>query len=528
MEWKKILLTLLICITTIFFVACGTKQQQEPKAPAEKPDTETKLTVAYSVNPPNLDPHMSTAMATAEISRNIFEQLVTIDSKFQVQPMLAESYEVSQDLKNLTFHLRKGIKFHNGKEMKAEDVVASVTKWAKTSAVGKAEFTNAAFETPDDYTVIIKLQNPSSFAIMVLASPMQFCGIMPKEIAESAGSSGVTEYIGTGPFKLKDWEDDQYVTLIKYDEYQALTAPADGLAGKKEALVDILDIKIVKDVSTRVSGVQTGLYDIAIAITRDTAEQLKSDSNLKLATSEYGFPYLVFNRDEEVYKGFFTNIKARQAVAAALNMKDLMLPFCMNETYYSLSPSLVPESHAWYNEAGSEIYNQNNPEKAKQLLSEAGYNGQELVFLVSRAYDNQYMPSLVIKDRLESIGVKVKLVEYDWTTYLEKRRDLSSWDMAMTSYPWDPNPAAYAFLDSKNSMNGKISTPDIDALREKIRLTGNSEEQKRYFAELQAAFWDYLPGVKIGDYRNVHIVRSKTDGFIYFLGPVLWNVSTGQ
>src|SRR5690606_9116726 len=105
---------------------------------------------------------------------NIYEQLVTLNKNYEVVPQLAESYEVSEDGKVYTFHLRQGVLFHNNKEMKAEDVVASMEKWLSTSTQGQANLQGAKFQVLDDYTVQMTLEKPSLVALHVLADTAPF------------------------------------------------------------------------------------------------------------------------------------------------------------------------------------------------------------------------------------------------------------------------------------------------------------------------------------------------------------------
>src|SRR5699024_9422524 len=108
--------------------------------------------------------------------------------------------------------LREGIKFHNGKEMIAEDVVTSMNEWIEISGLGKEYFVGAEFKEIDDYTVELILKEPLSTALLILAyGGGNLPAIMPKEIRENAGAEGVKEYIGTGPFKFEEWKQDQHL-----------------------------------------------------------------------------------------------------------------------------------------------------------------------------------------------------------------------------------------------------------------------------------------------------------------------------
>src|SRR5690606_18771169 len=118
-----------------------------------------------------------------------YEPLVTLNAALQPQPMLAESYDINEEGTVITFQLRKGVMFHNGEEMTAEDVVASMKRWQEYSSRAKASFGDAEFKAKDDYTVLLELQKPNRSALFVLAIPTQLPAIMPKSIAEAAGET---------------------------------------------------------------------------------------------------------------------------------------------------------------------------------------------------------------------------------------------------------------------------------------------------------------------------------------------------
>src|SRR5699024_3862661 len=143
------------------------------------------------------------------------------------------------------------------------------------SSKAKELLSDADFEATDTYTVDLKLEERASDVLDIMAGQGQFPGIMPKEIIESASAEGVSEFIGTGPFQYEEWKQDQYVHLKKYEDYVADSRETSGYAGKKEALVDDIYYHIVTDASTRLTGIQTGEYDVADSIEFDNFDQLE-------------------------------------------------------------------------------------------------------------------------------------------------------------------------------------------------------------------------------------------------------------
>src|SRR6266498_4514257 len=160
--------------------------------------------------PPSLDAHWTTASITETLTNHIYEGLYSLDSTNKPIPMLAESVAISKDGLVYTFKLRQGIKFHNGKEMTSEDVVASLARWGKQSVYGKALFAQVAdWKALDKYTAELKLKEKSAIVLISLAVPNNFGAIYPKEIAEKfPPETKITEYVGTGPFKLAEWKPD--------------------------------------------------------------------------------------------------------------------------------------------------------------------------------------------------------------------------------------------------------------------------------------------------------------------------------
>ena len=247
-----------------------------------------ELHIAISANPPSLDPQSINSNIVGGIGAHVYEPLFAMNENYEPMPVLAESYEVSDDGMVYTIKLREGVKFHNGDEMTADDVVASMNRWLEVSAKANTLIGGSTFEKVDDYTVNLNVNQASSDIIMILASPIQAAAIYPAEIAESATAEGIDEYIGTGPYKVAEWKQDQYVKLEAYDEYQAPEGEASGLAGAKQAATPTLYFDVVTDASTRIAGVQSGEYDIAEEIPIDNYEQLAGDTSLTLNVDKGG------------------------------------------------------------------------------------------------------------------------------------------------------------------------------------------------------------------------------------------------
>lgn len=526
MAFKKYVATCSLVFLAALLAACGSSAKDSPDA--KDPGEVTsggELKIAYSAQPANLDPAASSAMITAEIMGHVFETLLTTDSNYNIKPMLAESYEQSEDGKTITFKLREGILFHNGKEMVAEDVVASMNKW-KDGPGGRGQFAEATFVADGDYTVNLNLPEPLSTALAAIAQGgSSFSAIMPKGIVDKATADGVDEYMGTGPFKFVEWKQDQQIHLTKFDDYQALAEPADGLAGKKEALVDDLYFLFVSDPSIRIAGLQTGQYDFAYEIPLDNVAQLESDANIEThIVSGVSSLMLVPNKK----KGLFTDVRAREAIANALDMDEILTTAYVNEKYYDLNHNLMlpRQEEQWYSDIGKDQYNQKDTEKAKKLLEEAGYAGKEITILTSRNYEHMYNAVLVIQEQLGKIGMKVKLDVLDWATYLQQINNEDAHDMFVVWLSFKPEPSSLHILAPSNS--GWTDNEELNQLLDEFRSQPTLEDAKPIYEKLMQWNWEYIPGVKIGDYSRVDATRNTVKNLQYLDRPLFWNVTNQQ
>lgn len=478
-----------------------------------------ELRIAYPTQPSTLDPHMVTAAATKDAVRPFFETLVTLNSQYQVVPMLAESWEKSEDGLTYTFHLRQGILFHNGKEFTSADAVASMNRWLSLSSAAQGVMGGGVFAAADDYTVTLKLEKPSLDVLLAMASPKQFAAIMPAEVIEGADpTSGIQEFIGTGPYKFVEWKQDQYISYTRYDEYKPLDTEADGLGGQKTAEVKDIRLSFVSEDSTRMIGLQSGEYDVAIQLGADNYDSIKDDSSLNTTQVMTTNISMNFNKKQ----GLFTDLKMRQAVNAALNIDDIFMANPGIPEFYRIDHSyMLKEQSDWYVEPEAGLFNQQDPENAKALLAEAGYNGEEIRLLATREYGYIYDQAVVIKDQLEKAGMNINLVVYDWPTLKAKLEEPGEWELNLGGYTSVVTPAQIAVFNP--NYFGWTDDPAIAEGLVKMNAATSEEEEQAIWKEVQQTVWDYLPTIKLGDLYTLTATTSKVEGYQDFEGIVLWN-----
>lgn len=514
-KWNVFVLLSFMCIFTLVITACG----DDGKDKSDKTAGGGELKVAINAQPPTLDPQVSSATATRDTARLVFESLMVLNADFEPVPYLAEQVE-NEDNKKFTFHLREGVTFHNGEEMKAEDVVASMNRWKGLNNKAKGIIGEDNFVEIDEYTVELELSEPTAILLTVIADVGQFAAIMPKELNESAGPDGVDEYIGTGPFEFNEWQQDNYIHFTKYDDYALVDEETDGLAGKKEALVDDVYFYISEDASTRLAGIQSGEYDIAYQLPFDSYQQLM-DTDLQVDPALAGDMILQYN----VRDGLMTDNDMRHAINAALNIDEILQASLVEPEIYRSNASLMEEENiAWATDAGEDFYNQNDPEKAKELLEKAGYDGEVIKILSTRDYQHYYDSSVVIKEQLESIGMEVDLEVYDWPTLTDLVKEDEGWHMRVNGFTFKADPTQILYLDPNYA--GMI---EDETTLDSIKTIENSEDEEEARAEwesLQEYLWsDFLPVTKLGSYSHLYVLGENINGFVYSHGGQFWNVS---
>ena len=340
---------------------------------------------------------------------HLFENLLTFDAKFQVVPQLAERWEVSADGKVYTFHLRKGVKFHNGREMTADDVKASVDRFRAIAPRRNELDDMEKIEVTGPATVRMTLKRVNAAFLAAIANPICQLAILPKEAVEGKPINKA-DIVGTGPYKFVEWIPDRWVRIARFADYRPEGKVDVGGLGRRAARIrgrDPLHPR-ARAGGARGRPADGGVRLRRLSCPRAAMPQLTGDRSLRVVRlGPQNYPTVYFN-----HTGKFKNLKLRQAVQAALNMDEIMQ--VANDGDGRVDPGFYFKEQVWYSTAGGKLYNQKNPAKAKQLLKEAGYNGEPVVFVTNTSYDYMYKAAQVIQEQLKKIGMNVTLGVYDW------------------------------------------------------------------------------------------------------------------
>ena len=486
------------------------------------------LRVATIGEPPHLDEHQSTAEIIAVIGYCAYEGLFTYDEQYQAIPELVETHTVSEDGLTHTMALRRGVMFHNGEEMKAADVLASVERWGRISGVGQRlmEKTSELAEV-DDYTLEFRLSEPYGTILIALAHNTQACTIHPKSILDAAGDDPMTnpdQYIGTGPYRLVEWQRDAAMRFERFDDYTSASEEGpQGYGGTKYAYADAIEFIPVPDEAARVAGLQAGDYHLALDIGNDQYTVLQDFPGVVaeiLTPTNWDVFFLNWKSP------MMENLAMRQAVQAAFDHLPMLQSGRGGDEFIRLDPGLMMQQTPWYTTAGEEFYNVNDPDLAKAKLQEAGYDGTPLRFLTTQEYSYMYGEAIVAQQQLEAVGITVDLQVVDWATVLERRAIPEEWDMFGTGHGFVPDPSQISYVGQMNQYPGWWSSESSLELAAELLAESDFDTRKGTFEQIQEAHYTEIPAIKIGDSSNVSFRSEAVGGWDpqFERGVKFWNL----
>lgn len=476
--------------------------------------------------PPALDVQMTTATIAITIGEHIFETLYAFDAAYNPQPLLATGETVEDGGKTLVITLRQDVMFHNGKQMTAEDVVASLKRWGEFGSRGQLLMANAtSLEATGEYEITLKLSEPNGAWKSMLAYPEGGPVIYPAEIVGKAGNQPIeqVDYIGTGPYKFKEWRPNRHIELERFDGYKPRDEASDGYAGARMAGFDVLRFMPVPDVGTRVSGVQAGDYDYAEFISGDLYDSLRNDASVRVHRSGAPlFGTFFMNSRAGIFKD---NYALRRAVQTALEKTAALRVSFGPQGLWNAQGSIFAEGNRWYSTAGIDAYNPHDAEKAKEMAIAAGYDGTPIRLLVSTNYQTHYDQATVFTRQLAEAGINVQMIVVDWATLLKMRGEPEQWDMFVTHHSFVPDPILFTPLN--DTYPGWWSSPEKEALKKEFVGTADPDARKAAWDKIQALFYEQVPAIKVGDAYSYDIAspRLKGMGEHTVLWPHFWNVS---
>lgn len=486
------------------------EDEDDPNASGGEPQVGGRIVVANASQPTSLDMHQTTGGRTVSlIGWHMYEALFTWDAEYALTPQLADSYEASDDATVHTITLRQGVPFHNGDEMTSADVVASVERWGRLAPNGQLLMASVEeLVAVDDYTVEFRMTGPIATVPHLLARAGQGAAIYPASVIEEVGDDFVSDYIGTGPYSFTEFQADRFTLLTRFEDYVGPEGDPSGYAGARNAYLDELEFRPVPDEASRVAGFQAGDYHYLEELIADQIEQMQADPDLRVATlppRSYG--YIGLNHAS----GLMTDVRIRQAVQAAMNHEPQGLA-SHGEGFFALGPGIMLPVTVWDSDAGSELYNQNDPEKARALLEEAGYDGTAVRWITTQEDLGDYNSAEVCRQQLEDAGFTVELVVVDEPTVGQMRTEQEGWDVWNGAFILRTDPTLLPFLSSCD-YSGWWCSPEKEAAFERLLTETEFDARFEAFEEMQRLFYEEVGGIKQQDNFGIMAVRNEVKNF---------------
>ncbi|SNS17199.1 ABC transporter substrate-binding protein [Tropicimonas sediminicola] len=473
------------------------------------------LVVGQIAEPKSLDPHAVTAVNDFRILMNVYDGLVRYKSgTLEVEPALAESWEISEDGTEYTFTLREGISFHDGTPLTAEAVKFNFDRmldenhpFHDTGPFPLSFFFSAieATEAVDERTVKFTLNAPYAPFLSNLAYPTGL--IVSPAAVEQHGADFGRNPAGTGPFKFAEWRSNEAVVIEKNPAYW------DGEAGL-EAVV----YRPITDANTRTAEMLAGGIDLMVEVPPNALSEFEGDAYTLHEQAGPHLWFLILNAKE----GPFADVKVRQAANYAINKQAIVENVLEGTAEVAAGPT--PPAFAWAYNAALEPYPY-DPERAKALIAEAGAEGAELTFYVTEGGSGMLDPvpmGTAIQADLEAVGFDVKIETYEWNTFLGEVNPGLEGKADMAEMAWmtnDPDTLPFlalrteAWPDKGGFNSGYYSNPKVDELLEAARVSTDQDERAALYKEMQEIVQEDAPWVFVANWKQNAVTAAGVEGF---------------
>ena len=475
---------LFLCAAILFALSC---------TPAMAKDT---LIVADQYDAHTMDP-AANSVPTARACRSIYDTLIFMQEDGTFLPGLAESWEFLSDT-SYKFNLRKGVKFHNGDEMKASDVRYSIMR--ATTDIGAEVRTYSQnvkdVEVVDDYTVILQLKEPDYSFFSTLGH--NWAAVISEKATEAAGENYAVNPVGTGPLKFVSWKKGDRYVLERFDDYW-------GPKVKYKTLI----VRSIPEPTNRTIELESGGADIAFPIVTNDIKRIEENENLVLYRApQNSTTFMGFNTS----KPPFSDIRVRKAILAALD--TVAIQAAVWRGVGKVPTTLLPEAIKYSIQSEVPPHNQ-DVELAKKLLEEAGIKNLKFDIWTNERKERVDMAT-IIQAQLAEIGVTTEIKVLEWGAYLSGllAKSHGAFILGWANTVADPNYAIAGLLES-NAGNNYTFTIDqkMDELLRKGRGVPDGPERGEVYKELQLYINEMVPMLYLHNDETIVGTQKNVKGF---------------
>ena len=474
------------------------------------------LTALLHPEPPYLLSAVDPTLQMAVVTTKIYEGLLWYDLEMKPQPLLAETWSVAADGLSYVFNLRKGVKWHDGKDFTSADVAFSLNVWKTRHARGRQSYARViGVETPDAHTIIFRLSEPAPQMATVFSayeSP-----IIPKHVFDGTDllqNPAATAPIGTGPFKFKEWKRGDNLILERNANYWDGDKP----------YLDRIVFRFIADASARAAALEAGEAQIGCLTPAPLSDMERLTKNPALVATVDGYQYMapVLLLQLNVRSGPMANQKVRQAIAHAINRDLLTKTVWFGYGHPATSPvsSVVK---AWYTTEGIPTY-PFDPKKAEALLDEAGFKRDASGKRFKMQSDSFpggaefTRTGEFIKQQLGRVGIDVELRTGDFPSYVRRifgEYDFQSTSMYNGAFP-DPSAGLQRLYWSKAAKPGVpfvnatgYANPEMDKILEAAQVENDPKKRWDLYAQMQRLALTELPIIPLMEMRFITLAQRK-------------------
>jgi peptide/nickel transport system substrate-binding protein len=452
-----------------------------------------------------MNPLVSTSSNDKWLRELMFEPLLGIDETGKIQPNLAESWTASTDGKAYTFKLRRNVKFHNGREMTAEDVKFSLdyTLDPKNGANGRQRLQLVErAEVVDPQTLRMHLKSPSPGLLPVLTSIQAF-SVVPQGSLQEGLKKPATFPPGTGPFRYVEWQPSQRLVLERFPDYWG-----------QKAFLDRIVFRPIEDNTVRFTALRTGDVDFAVRVPLQWISQL-AGGEIK-GVSYIQVPQGALHRIRfNVASAPFDHRKLRLAVAHGIDKKEIFQAAFLG--FAAPVDQKYPRGHLWHFEGVPSPAH--DPARAKALLAEAGYKGEPIEIIVDQQATS-VSAATAIQSQLKKVGLNVNIQVLEVGAYNTRTRR-GDYAFSFTGANFYPDASATYRNDLACEQDAKNRTVNdsgycdkaMDSLLQKSETELDEKKRRELLREIVTKMNEDLPNLYVGFSSRLFAFRDFVKGF---------------
>ena len=484
-----------------------------------------------------LDPMWTTAYVTRNHGFMVFDTLFGQDGQYAPSPQMLEGFTTENDGKLWTLTLREGLRFHDGEPVRAQDCVASLSRWGKRDAFGGALFaaTDELF-AKDDRTIVFRLKRPFPLLPSALAkTPGYNPVIMPERLAKTDPFTQVTEMVGSGPYRFVANERVPGAKAIyaKFDGYKPREGgKTDWTAGPKIVNFDRVEWTTIPDPTTAAQALMNGEHDWWDYASVDLMPLLQKARGVKVVVQEPSGQISILRMNH--LQPPFNNPAIRRALLGAISQEDVVTAVVgtdpkMSKTGVGYFCPGTPMA----SDIGLDVLTRpRDMAKVRADLKAAGYNGEKVVLLAATDFPVLKAMADVVADTFKQAGLNVDYVATDWGSVVQRRSkkdpvEQGGWSAFCTAWAGTDhlNPAGHLSLRTNGDAAwfGWPKDEKIEALRDAWFTAPDVPAQAKICADIQREAFQTVPYIPMGQYLQPTAYRTSLEGVLQGFA-LFWNV----